>query len=190
MKQLYDLRKGMLPIVALLLSLVACVPPTIEPTVTAVTTPNTAELANPASVNCTELGGMLVIEERGDGGQFGVCYFEDNRQCEEWALLRGDCPVGGFKVIGYITDAARYCAITGGEYQITGSGGAEEEQGTCTFNDGSQCDVWDYYNGQSVPGTSQPAAENGATIQPLVVEVCNGQAQAMTHFLDDLEVTQ
>jgi putative hemolysin len=31
-------------------------------------------------------------------GQYGVCFFEDNRQCEEWALLRGDCPVGGKKV--------------------------------------------------------------------------------------------
>jgi putative hemolysin len=104
-------------------------------------------------------GGTLAIEERGDGGQFGVCYFEDNRQCEEWALLRGDCPVGGLKVTGYITEAARYCAITGGTYTITRSSGAEDEQGTCTFPDGSQCDAWDYYNGQCVPGTSTPAAD-------------------------------
>lgn len=47
-------------------------------------------MANPASQNCVNQGGTLTIEERGDGGQFGVCTFEDNLQCEEWALLRGD----------------------------------------------------------------------------------------------------
>jgi len=35
-------------------------------------------------------------------------------QCEEWAMARGECPVGGVKVSGYNTSAARYCAITGG----------------------------------------------------------------------------
>lgn len=113
----------------------------------------TTGLANPASVNCTEQGGTLTIEERGDGGQYGVCYFEDNRQCEEWALLRGDCPVGGLKVTGYLTPAAQYCAITGGAYTVTGNSGAADEQGTCTFKDGSQCDVWDYYNGECAPST-------------------------------------
>ncbi|MGD2079144.1 MAG: beta-Ala-His dipeptidase, partial [Chloroflexota bacterium] len=153
------------------------------------------EMANPASENCIDQGGTLEIEERADGGQFGVCYFEDNRQCEEWALLRGDCPVGGVKVTGYITPAARYCAITGGTYAITGESGADDEQGTCTFNDGSLCDAWDYYNGQCAPGAEPaasppPAAGAGSAIQPLPVEVCNGQAQAMAHFLDVLEVTQ
>jgi putative hemolysin len=47
------------------------------------------ERANPASENCAANGGRLVIESAGDGGQYGVCLFEDNRQCEEWALLRG-----------------------------------------------------------------------------------------------------
>src|SRR5262245_52405113 len=41
--------------------------------------------ANPASENCVAQGGRLVIETAGDGGEFGVCLFEDNRQCEEWA---------------------------------------------------------------------------------------------------------
>jgi putative hemolysin len=196
-KQSKSLQKlWMLTLVMLLQTLVACVPPAVEPTITAVATQSTAELANPASLYCLEQGGNLAIEERGNGGQFGVCYFEDKRQCEEWALLRGDCPVGGLKVTGYITEAVRYCAITGGVYTNTGSSGAEDEQGTCTFNDGTQCDVSDYYNGQCVPGTSTLAAESqtnsdaGAAIQPLVVEVCNGQAQAMAHVLDVLEVTQ
>jgi putative hemolysin len=107
-----------------------------------------AGMANPASVNCTKQGGTLSMETRGDEGQYGVCYFEDNRQCEEWALLRGDCPVGGVKVTGYVTPAGRYCAITGGAYKATGTSSAGTEQGTCTFKNGKTCDAWDYYNGK------------------------------------------
>lgn len=115
-------------------------------------------IANPASQYCVDQGGTLAIEERGDGGQIGVCYFEDNRQCEEWALMNGNCPVGGVKVTGYITEAARYCAITGGTYTISGNNGADDEQGTCTFKNGAVCDAWDYYNGTCDPDTA-PVAE-------------------------------
>ncbi len=154
-----------------------------------------AGLPNPASQNCGAQGGTLSIETREDGSQFGVCYFEDNRQCEEWALMRGDCPIGGLKVTGYLTAAARYCAITGGQYAIVSNSGAENEQGACTFQDGSQCDAWAYYYGKcsrgAVPVASPvPANPAGATIQPLTMEVCDGQAQAMAHFLDVVEVTQ
>jgi uncharacterized protein len=117
--------------------------------------PTSAAIANPASQNCVKQGGTLSIEERGDGGQFGVCYFEDNLQCEEWALMRGDCPVGGIKVTGYVTPAGRYCAITGGEYTITGNSGESDEQGTCTFKNDSQCDAWDYYNGKCIALASE-----------------------------------
>lgn len=107
----------------------------------------TAAIANPASVNCAEVGGMLQIEARPDGAEFGVCYFDDNRQCEEWALLRGDCPVGGVKVTGYITPGGRFCAITGGSYSSTGNNAAGEEVGVCTLPDGRQCDAAAYYEG-------------------------------------------
>ena len=148
-----------------------------------------AGLANPASENCVAVGGTWTIENRVGGGQFGICLFEDNRQCEEWALLRGDCPVGGVKVTGYVTPAAVYCAITGGEYAITGNSGADDEQGTCTFKDGSLCDAWEYYDGKCAPGSASTAPA-GSTLQPLPTEVCNGQAQAMSHTLDDLIPTQ
>ena len=55
--------------------------------------------------------------------------------------------MGGIKVTGYVTPAAAYCAIGGGEYAVTGNSGQEDEQGTCTLKSGAMCDVWDYYNG-------------------------------------------
>ena len=110
-------------------------------------------LPNPASANCIKKGGKVVIEKRGDGGEYGICLFEDNRQCEEWAMFRGNCPVGGIKVTGYVTPAAQYCAITGGQYAITANSNKENEQGVCTFKNGEKCDVWEYYDGKCSPNS-------------------------------------
>lgn len=136
--------------------LVGCVP-------SATPTP-AAQIANPASQNCIDQGGTLQIQERGDGGQYGICYFEDNRQCEEWALYRGDCPVGGLKVTGLITPAAQYCVITGGTYAVTGNPNTDNEQGTCTFKNGNVCDAWDYYNGKCAAETGSPASGAGQIV--------------------------
>lgn len=96
-------------------------------------------LPNPASGHCIHLGGKLVIQTRGDGGQYGVCLFEDNRQCEEWALLREECPVGGIKITGYTTPAQVYCAITGNQVVMSNS--------RCVLSNGLQCDLQKFYNG-------------------------------------------
>lgn len=107
---------------------------------TSTTTTSTVGLANPASVNCKKLGGDLVMKKRGDGGEYGLCFFEDNRACEEWALLRGDCPFGGMRTTGYDNDVQKYCAWLGGS-TIT------EPNASCTFKDGSTCPNAKLYNG-------------------------------------------
>ncbi len=107
------------------------------------------QIANPASVYCAEVGGRSLNEKRPDGAAFGVCLFEDNRQCGEWALFRKECPVGGVRITGYLTDAARFCAITGGEYALLAAATeTKPEQGTCTILPGKECDVHAYYRGR------------------------------------------
>ncbi len=86
------------------------------------------------------------MERRPDGGQYGVCVFTDNYQCEEWAMFRGECRVGGLRVTGYTTSAARYCAITGGRYEVVPNSAAVE-QGVCALPDGKVCDADAYYAG-------------------------------------------
>jgi putative hemolysin len=113
-----------------------------------------SRLANPASQNCEALGGALQIERRPDGGQYGVCVFADNYQCEEWALLRGLCPAAGLRVSGYITPAARYCAITGGRYAVVANSGRPDEQGACSLPGGKACAADAYYAGTC--GRDQP----------------------------------
>lgn len=110
-------------------------------------TQSSPQLANPASVNCTQQGGTLTIERRPDGGQFGVCTFTDNYQCEEWALFRGECPNNGLRVTGYATPAGRYCAITGGRYSVVSAPGAMPERGSCLLPNGRSCEADAYYAG-------------------------------------------
>lgn len=109
---------------------------------------NKLEMANPASVNCIKKGGQIRIEKDGTGSEYGVCLFEDNRQCEEWALYRGGCRAGGIKVTGYITNAARYCAIRGGKYSVTTQQTLVlPEQGTCALPGGRICDAQKWFSG-------------------------------------------
>lgn len=162
-----------------------------QPTASATPTQGGAEIANPASQNCIKQGGTLTIQTRGDGGQYGICTFEDNRQCEEWALMRGNCPAGGLKITGYNSPAAQYCVITGGSYTSTDSSNPDHEQGTCSLPGGVTCDAWDYYNGKcdaSTQATPTPTAQAG--IQPFPMELCDGLAQALSHTLDDRIPTQ
>jgi putative hemolysin len=109
--------------------------------------PSSAQRANPASEHCVQQSGTLIVERRPDGAEFGVCQFPDNRQCEEWAHMRGQCPAGGIRVTGYVTPGARYCAITGGRYAVTARSGGADEEGACALPGGGSCDANAYYRG-------------------------------------------
>ncbi len=95
------------------------------------------QIANPASKYCIEHEGKVVIKKLPNGNEYGVCDFGDARFCEEWALFRGECPIGGVKIAGYDNAAQRYCAITGGQVDM--------EKNTCRKN-GKVCDIGKYYN--------------------------------------------
>jgi len=107
--------------------------------------------ANPASTNCVNHGGTLLMETDGSGGQYGVCRFADDRQCEEWALLRGECPPGGIRVTGYVTPAARYCALRGAHYQVLAGSNTPNEQGSCQFPGGRTCAADAFFSGLCTP---------------------------------------
>lgn len=124
---------------------------------TATTESNTA-IANPASKNCIDKGGSLTMKKN-KNGEYGVCFFDDNRQCEEWALLRGQCPVGGVKITGYDNDAEAYCAITGGEVSGVGT-----ETPMCKRIDGTLCNAQSNLDGECPdPNDQNPNAGNAET---------------------------
>jgi len=99
------------------------------------------ELANPASENCIEKGGYLGIAKRGDGGEYIICIFvTDNRQCEEWALFRGECPKGGVKITGFLTPKGIYCALQVGKVL--------KDETVCQLPSGKKCPTQDLYHGK------------------------------------------
>ena len=121
---------------------------------TNVAAPN-ANMANPASVNCIQKGGKLEMRNN-KLGQYGVCLFEDNRQCEEWALMRGECPAGGLKITGYDNDAEIYCAITGGTVEGVGT-----QTPMCKRIDGTLCNAQANLDGDCPdPHDPNPSAGN------------------------------
>lgn len=111
-------------------------------------------LANPASVNCADKGGKLEIRKN-KIGEYGVCLFEDNRQCEEWALWRGNCPVGGLKITGYENEAQVYCAITGGQVE-----GLDTPAPMCKRIDGTFCNLQSNFDG-GCPDPNNPNLNAG-----------------------------
>lgn len=128
--------------------------------------PSRPTLANPASQNCTDKGGTLSFQRSGKGGQFGVCIFPDNLQCEEWAMMRGECRTGGIKVTGYVTPAARYCAITGGKYEVTSASNTPSERSACTFANGKRCDARAYFNAACSRQSAGPTKTSAAKPAP------------------------
>ena len=93
---------------------------------------------------CLIQGGSLITKQRGDQSIYDVCIYEDNRQCELKALAKGLCRKGGFKITGYTTKAAQYCAITGGRYAVGLNSNTPQETGSCTRNDRT-CDAREYF---------------------------------------------
>lgn len=47
-------------------------------------------MANPAAVNCGNIGGSADIRRNAGGSEYGMCTFANGTSCEEWALYRGE----------------------------------------------------------------------------------------------------
>ena len=60
---------------------------------------NAFAMPNPASKNCVDKGGKLEIVTEKDGGQVGMCHLPNGMVCEEFALLRKECPATSKPVI-------------------------------------------------------------------------------------------
>lgn len=113
-----------------------------------------AKIANPASTNCINKGGKIE-NRKSKNGEYGVCLFEDNRQCEEWSLLRGQCPEGGVKITGYENEAEIYCAITGGQIKDL-----DTKTPMCKRIDGTFCNAQSNLDGDC-PNPNDPNPNSG-----------------------------
>ena len=89
-------------------------------------------MANPASVNCGNIGGTTEIKTNADGSQYGMCTFSNGTTCEEWALFRGEGCQAGAEVnqtgngpatgqTGMANPASVSCVKNGGTLEIKDS---------------------------------------------------------------------
>jgi putative hemolysin len=141
------------------LSLAACTGPAVPAT----PTPQPG-LPNPASAYCTENGGTVEMRQDAAGGQYGVCVFPDQSECDEWAYYRGDCkpgdslqpasptPAGAAQMAN---PASAYCEKNGGSVEFQQDAGGNVT-GVCVFPDGTECEEWAYYRDECKPGTPAP----------------------------------
>lgn len=97
---------------------------------------------NIASENCIKIGGILKKEKTGKGTEFGVCYFDDGKACEEWALMNKDCPIGGVDTSMYDSDAEKLCLWLGAKI--------DKENDNCIFKYVT-CKINDLYNEKCLP---------------------------------------
>jgi putative hemolysin len=101
---------------------------------------NKVGLSNPASQNCVTKGGKIVMAQRCDGGEYGICIFPNNFQCEEWAMFRGECPLGGVDLATFQTVEGRYCALKGGKNL--------NSEAQCHLPSGKICTTQELYEGK------------------------------------------
>ncbi len=125
---------------------------------------NNADMPNPASAFCELNDGTLEIRTDGSGGQYGVCFFSDGSECDEWAFYRGECKPGdNLKPVDSAEDltpsanmpnpASVFCDQNGGVLEIrTDINGSQS--GICIFSDASECDEWAFFRGECKVGDS------------------------------------
>lgn len=102
-------------------------------------------LGNPASLFCSTQGGQFELRD-----QTGYCVFTDGSECEEWALMNGDCQpfVPPARTVGMGNPSATFCTQKGGTYKY------KEPAGYCVFADSSFCEEWAFFRGECMPGDS------------------------------------
>lgn len=114
-------------------------------TTTSNTTPTKAgAVASAAYSKCVQNGGFVTTARRGKSGYYQVCNFDDDMNCDLYALYSGQCPVGGVHTIGYSTTAQVYCALRGGKPQ-------GNDNGQCKMPDGKVCSTASVYSGACEP---------------------------------------
>ena len=101
------------------------------------------KVETPATKLCTSNGGQIVIKKNSKDLEYGVCVFDDKKECELWTMFRSQCPKWGVDIRAYKSDEETYCAITGWSLvQATATCTLPSKIGTCSITDYFAKGVW------------------------------------------------
>lgn len=106
----------------------------------------------PDEKSCLDRGGKVELRRRGDGGEYKICVLFGGKECEISMFRLEQCPQAGLSILGYKTQAARYCVDYGGTYKATQDKNYKtaKETGSCKFLNGKTCPALDFWNGKCV----------------------------------------
>ena len=134
----------------------------------------------PDDKDCLDRGGKVELRRRGDTAEYRVCVLFGGKECEVSMFRLEECPPQGLSILGYKTQAARYCVDYGGEYRATQDRNyrTAKETGTCRFISGRTCPALDFWNGKCpkelppvLPITTPAVFLIGDELRTLPVEV-------------------
>ncbi len=89
--------------------------------------------------DCEDVG-FVVIKNRGDGKEYGVCVWKNGNQCDLNRYKRRMCPRDGYNVSGLNSEAEIYAMINGANFY--------EDNTFYVSPEHNHCVVDDYFNGR------------------------------------------
>jgi len=91
---------------------------------------------------CANLKGTIKKETRGNGQEYKVCEWKQNKICELESLKKELCTPETINLSQKEKPEQRYCIIRGGKYSETKTG-----KGKCTLPNEKMCAAQDFFNG-------------------------------------------
>ncbi|MEZ4644366.1 MAG: META domain-containing protein [Chloroflexota bacterium] len=167
------------------LLLVAC-GQTNEPGVTngdtapAATDDTAAGLANPASVYCEEQGGTLEIRTDNNGGQYGVCLFDDGSECDEWAFFRGECAPSSIPLFETLWVLQSY----GGQSPVAGTVPTLKISSDGQLSGSTGCNT--FFSNATIDGNTWQVGEVGSTMMACIDDGLMEQETAVIDLLSSV----
>jgi hypothetical protein len=127
-------------------------------------------LPNPATTYCRDLGYTYETRD-GPQGEYGVCVFPDDSECEAWNFYNGQCG-----------QPFSFCEKTGGTLNIETNVlcPSDDECAICTTPSGTECTESSYFDG-TCPTNSSVGDSSGCNLTKAAL--CHREASDHSTFI-------
>ncbi len=95
---------------------------------------------NPAKKYCKQMGGMVESKQDDSGYSYDLCHLPSGVECGLWQYYNGTC----HNPPNNSNPASRYCNQQWWTLDIWQEASGWK-YGVCKFDDGSECEVWDFF---------------------------------------------
>ncbi|KAL7549244.1 hypothetical protein ACHAWF_012532 [Thalassiosira exigua] len=121
------------------------------------------EVTPASSTYCTLRGGMETTQYEPDGGQYGICIFDDGTACDTWKFVRRECKKGDLPIFSEFCTQNRGQEIQENVDWGHVLGAEPATYSSCAFVNGTSCDEHAYFDEGCQPASSSAVQLRGAT---------------------------